>query len=522
MESLDPEVLRQAMLRAVNERATSDDFDPHAHLRDLLAPMGIAPEDCGGTITFEKKDPLVPSTVRLGGLPAIALVAQSVVAAKIWQMRGGLGQDIRVDLGQALRRLAPVTELKWETINGLPADIEERHLLAYHSYYRTKDGRHVMPQNLYPGMRSKMLEVLDCSDAPKALAKRISEYTADELEELGEEHGIVMVKVRSVEEFVREPVFEYLASRPLVEIEKVAESDPEPLPAWGTQPLSGIRALGMGHVIAGAGCGRSLASLGADCLNVWRFHEFEQQMMVATSNVGVRSTRLNVRSQAGREQVHGLLKDADIFYANRRPGLLQDLGMDLETAVGVRPGLIHVSLSLWGEGGPWSRRVGFDQTAGSATGMSAAEGSLANPKLPPTNIINDYLVGWLGATGAMVALARRAVEGGSYRVHVSLGRTAMWCASMGFFDWDYVRSVVGTGGEHQLIDPQLFTSITPLGIYQGVTENVTLSRTPHHYVNVLSPRGADQPVWLPTPTLFDAEAFYRAIPPELRQSAESQ
>ncbi|HEX8703259.1 MAG TPA: hypothetical protein VF815_30765 [Myxococcaceae bacterium] len=36
-----------------------------------------------------------------------------------------------------------------------------------------------------------------------------------------------------------------------------------------------------------------------------------------------------------------------------------------------------------------------------------------------------------------------------------------------------------------------------MGIYQGVTENVTLSRTPHHFANVLSPRGADQPVWLP-------------------------
>lgn len=519
MEAPDPAQLRAAMLHAINHRATDDDFDPHLHLRELLAPMGITPEDSGGTITFEKSDPLIPSTVRVGGLPAIALVAQSVVAAKLWRMRGGLGQDIHVDLGQALRRLAPVTEYKWETLNGLPADIEDRHLLAYHSYYRTKDGRHVMPQNHYPGIRSKMLQVLDCSDAPAALARAISRYTADELEQLGEEHGIVMVKVRSIEEFVQEPVFDYLAALPLVEIEKIGDSPVEPLPEWGTQPLSGVRALGMGHVIAGAGCGRSLASLGADCLNVWRFQEYEQDLMLTTSNVGVRSTRLNVRSDAGRTQVYELLEDADIFYANRRPGLLQDLGMDRDSTIRVRPGLIHVTFSLWGEGGPWSKRIGFDQIAGSGTGMAAAEGSLENPKLPPTNIINDYLVGWLGATGAMVALARRAVEGGSYRVHVSLGRTAMWCASLGFFDWDYVKSVVGTGGEHELIDPQLFTSITPLGIYQGVTENVSLSRTPHHYLNVLSPRGADQPVWLPRPQLFDSAAFYASIPAELRQAA---
>ncbi len=514
MEKNNPARLREAMLRAVNQRTKTDDFDPHAHLRDLLAVVGMTPEDCGGKISFAKKDPLIPSTLRLGGLPAIALVAQSVAAAKLWRMRGGLGQDISIDLGQAARRLAPVTEFKWETLNGLPSDPEDRNLMAYQRYYKTKDGRHVMPQNIYPISRAKMLKVLDTSDDQAALEKTFLKYTGDELEALGEEHGLVMCKVRSVEEFVKEPVFDYLAARPLIEIDKVADSPPEPLPDWGTLPLSGVRALGMAHVIAGAGCGRSLAALGADCLNVWRFGEVEQALVFASSNIGVRSTRLNVRAKDGLEKVYELLRDADIFYANRRPGLLKDLKVDLDTAIKVRPGLIHVTVSLWGEGGPWAKRIGFDQIAGTGTGTSAAEGSLENPLLPPTMIVNDYLVGWFASIGAMAALARRATEGGSYRVHVSLGRCAMWCISLGLFDWDYVRSVVGKSEEHKLIDPQLFTSLTPMGIYQGLTENVTLSRTPHHFMNVLSPRGADQPQWLPRPKLFDAEAFLKAVAPK--------
>jgi crotonobetainyl-CoA:carnitine CoA-transferase CaiB-like acyl-CoA transferase len=509
MEAADPAILRTAMLRAVNERATNDDFDPHAHLRDLLAGVGMAPGDSRGRITFERKDPLFPSTIRLGGLPAIALVAQSVAAARIWRMRGGLGQDISVDLGQAARRLAPINEFRWEMLNGLPNDLEDRNTLAYQSFHRTKDGRHVLPQNIYPVGKTRLLKVLDCADDAAAIGRVIASMTGDELEALGEEHGLVMVKVRSVEEFVREPVFDYLASRPLIEIEKVADSDPEPLPEWGTHPLSGIRALGLAHVIAGAGFGRSLASLGADCLNVWRFQEYEQALMLTSSNVGVRSTRLNVRGKDGRAKLYELLRDADIFYANRRPGLLAELGADLQTAIGVRPGLIHVTFSLWGEDGPWRNRIGFDQCAGAGSGMAVAEGSLDDPKLPPTGIINDYLCGWLATIGAMAALMRRATEGGSYRVHASLGRCAMWCT--GLFDWDYVRSVVGTGGEHELIDPQLFTSLTPLGIYQGLTENVTLSRTPHHYMNVLSPRGADQPVWLPLPKRFDPQEFFKSV-----------
>ncbi|WP_330455512.1 CoA transferase [Streptomyces sp. NBC_00820] len=497
METTDPARMREAMLRAVNDRLSHDEFDAHAELRDILAPLGLTPEDSGGSITFLKKDPLMSSATRLGGAAAVALVQQSVVAAKLWQMRGGLGQDITVDLGQAIRRLAPSTEARWELLNGYPPVISDRGLGSNFSFYPTADGRHIIPVNIYPGLKSKMLEVLDCADNPEAIGRAVKRHTADELEELGERHGIVFAKVRSVEEFTSEPVFDYLASRPLIEIEKIGDSAPEPLPDHGTHPLSGVRALGMGHVIAGAGIGRSLASLGADCLNIWRVMEWELDALVATANVGVRSTRLDVRGAEGHAQFHDLLKGADIFYANRRPGLLEELGADAATAIKVRPGLIHVTASCFGEGGPWGKRVGFDQVAGTVTGMVAAEGSLEHPKLPPTGIINDYLVAWLCATGAMAALARRAVEGGSYRVHVSLTRAAMWATTLGFFDWDYVRDTVGSGGEHELLDPQMFTSLTPLGIYQGVTENVTLSRTPHHYMNVLSPRGADQPIWLP-------------------------
>lgn len=503
--------MRDAMLRAVRNRASDDAFDPHAELREVLAPLGFTPEDSGGAITFLKRDPLLPSSIRIGGAAAVALTQQSVLAAKLWRMRAGLGQDITVDLGQAIRRLAPASELRWETLNGYPADMADRLVGSYLGFYPTRDGRHVIPANIYPGLKSKMLAVLDCADSPEALGRAIARHTADELEELGERHGIVFAKVRSVEEFVAEPVFEHLASRPLIEIEKVADTPPEPLPDWGTQPLSGIRALGMGHVIAGAGIGRSLAALGADVLNVWRVLEFEMDSLVATANVGVRSTRLNVRGTDGQATLHALLRDADVFYANRRPGLLTELGVDAHQAIGLRPGLVHVTASCHGDTGPWANRVGFDQVAGTVTGMVAAEGTLDQPKLPPTSIINDYLVAWLGATGALAALIRRATEGGSYRVHVSLTRAAMWASTLGFFDWGYVHRAVGSGGEHELLDPQLFTSLTPLGLYQGVTENVTLSRTPHHYLNVLSPRGADQPAWLPKPRQVDVAALAKAL-----------
>ena len=82
------------------------------------------------------------------------------------------------------------------------------------------------------------------------------------------------------------------------------------------------------------------------------------------------------------------------------------------------------------------------------------------------------------AAGVVTALLRRATEGGSYRVHVSLTRAALWILSLGIFDRGYARAVAGTGERHAYLDPELFTASTALGHYQGVTEQVRMSLTP--------------------------------------------
>jgi crotonobetainyl-CoA:carnitine CoA-transferase CaiB-like acyl-CoA transferase len=185
-----------------------------------------------------------------------------------------------------------------------------------------------------------------------------------------------------------------------------------------------------------------------------------------------------------------------VFYANRRPGYLEQIGVSAEQAAAVRPGIVHVTASLNGEHGPWAGRVGFDQTAGSLVGMMNLEGDASGPALPPILVVNDYIVSWLMATGAVEALARRAVEGGSYRVHVSLTRAALWILSMGVFDRGYAAEVAGSVEEHRYLDPETFTVDTALGEYQGVTEQVRMSLTPGRYAVPLVPRGSSRPEWL--------------------------
>ena len=61
-----------------------------------------------------------------------------------------------------------------------------------------------------------------------------------------------------------------------------------------------------------------------------------------------------------------------------------------------------------------------------ASGLMTIEGSEREPRLPLTGLINDYITGYMGAIGASAALVKRATEGGSWHVSVSLTRTAMW------------------------------------------------------------------------------------------------
>ncbi|MCX5181553.1 CoA transferase [Streptomyces sp. NBC_00268] len=198
--------------------------------------------------------------------------------------------------------------------------------------------------------------------------------------------------------------------------------------------------------------------------------------MYLTTNVGVRSTTLSPYAEESRARIHELLAGADVFYANRRPGYLDSIGLSEAEAISRRPGLIYATASLNGRGGPWQNRVGFDQTADALTGLLHLEGDGDKPALPPISVVNDYLVSWFMTAGIAEALRRRAVDGGSHRVHVSLSRVALWILSMGIFDQGCAQQVAGTGELHAY--SETFTAETPLGHNQGVTDQVKMSDTP--------------------------------------------
>jgi crotonobetainyl-CoA:carnitine CoA-transferase CaiB-like acyl-CoA transferase len=492
--------LEDKVRRALSSRIKDDvTISPSRELSDVLAEVGLDQSSGGGNVVFEGRDPIISSPLPLATMAAVSLMAKAVTAADIWRLRTGEGQDLSVKLGQVLHRLCPFYDKKWELLNGYapgtPHDPTNPFMPSF--MYPTRDGRWMQFVNIYPRTKTAALAFLGCNDDPRAIGEAIRKWDALPLEEAANRAGLQATVVRTAEEFLATEQFQYIKDLPLIAVKKIGESSPEPFTPEPRSPLDGVRALGLGHVIAGAGLGRALAYHGADVLNVWRPQDFEMDLTYYTANVGMRSTTMDIGQEVSRLRLESLIRESDVFFANRRPGFLQNYRLSAEDVADIRPGIVHVDMSLYGENGPWANRTGFDQNAGGVSGIFALEGTPEVPRLTEIFVVNDYAMSWLGAVGTMAALKRRAIEGGSYRVRISLLRLSLWLLQIGVFDKSYARSVAGKPGDHAFLPPTLFKAETPCGDYQGVTDQVVMTRTPGRYRVPLVPRGSSHPEWLP-------------------------
>ena len=179
-----------------------------------------------------------------------------------------------------------------------------------------------------------------------------------------------------------------------------------------------------------------------------------------------------------------------MLFRSYRPGAVAARGFSPEQVAALRPGIVCVSICAYGHDGPWSGRRGFDSIVQNVTGLTAVQGSLAEPRNLPVQAL-DYICGYLAALGAMVGLARRAEQGGSWLVRVSLVQVAHWIASLGLTD--------PAGGTAELA-PEELAKITmesdgPFGRLTHLKPILQLSDTPPYYARPAEPLGTSPATW---------------------------
>jgi crotonobetainyl-CoA:carnitine CoA-transferase CaiB-like acyl-CoA transferase len=472
-------------------RGTLAAFDPLAPLDELLSSVGLSRALSGGTVSFTGEDPIVSSAHRLGACIGIPLMANAVAAAALHRLRGGPAQDLQLDLRQAVHSINP-SAFWTPTLNGEhaphPLVLDNPFLVVP---YRSADGRWVLATGVYPRLAAMWCRFLDVPPDMGKVAAAIADWNGFELEEAASAAGLPVTVVRTPGEWLVHPQGALLATQPVVSLERIGDAPVRDLgPAQ--RPFDGIRVLSFTHAVAGPTVGRTLAEQGADVLCATRPNDYEHDFIYDEANVGSRSAYLDLDGEIGQERLAELLPNADIVVNNHRSGALERHGLEPRELAQRHPGLVHVSVTCYGSDGPWARRGGFDMNGSAASGLMTVEGSPAEPKLPVTGLINDYITGYMGAIGATAALAKRATEGGSWHVTVNLTRTAMWCGSLGLVD----PTLAGTDDEHSLREPAAYDAWTPLGEVHMLAPPVRFSHTSPSWPDpILVPRGSGRVEW---------------------------
>jgi crotonobetainyl-CoA:carnitine CoA-transferase CaiB-like acyl-CoA transferase len=196
-------------------------------------------------------------------------------------------------------------------------------------------------------------------------------------------------------------------------------------------PLTGIRVIDYSHFLAGPHMSRCLAAMGADVIKVERpkggdagrahgYFKDGQSGYFLQQNMGKQGLCIDLKDKRGLALMHELVKTADVFVENYRPGALTKLGLGYAELSKLNPRLIYCSVSAYGHTGPDSTKAGFGLIAEAKSGAMAQVG---NPGEAPPLLripIADMYTGVHGVAAICAALVGRASSGKGQHIDLAL------------------------------------------------------------------------------------------------------
>jgi len=194
-----------------------------------------------------------------------------------------------------------------------------------------------------------------------------------------------------------------------------------------------MRVIDLSTMIAGPFCAAMLGEFGAEVIKVELPGAGDPLRQFGTPNASgssfnwlnegrnKKSVTLDIRQPEGAQLLRRLIEQADVLIENFRPGTLEKWGLGYEVLKAIRPELVLVRVSAYGQDGPYRQRPGYARVAHGFAGLTHLAGHPDGPPVVPgSTALADYITGMYAALGALLALIARQHEGAGQWVDVGL------------------------------------------------------------------------------------------------------
>ena len=382
----------------------------------LCASVGWSGAGWDARVRFADSPEPLATAMPIGQVASIALGAVGFSASAIAERRGIPAGPVMVDPFAAALAMCANDYLRvdGETPGSWP---------ELTRFYRASDGW-VFLHGGFPPHTARLVAALDAPLDREALAARVARLPAQDIEDRCVASNTCGRRLQTEADWLAHPAGAAVAARPVLDITPLAGGAPRP---WtpAAMPLEGIRVLDLSRVLAGPTIGRTLAEHGAEVLRIASPNLPSIEPLVIDTGYGKRSAFVDLEAAEGRAALTALISQADVFVDGYRPGALARHGLDPDSLDRLSPGIVYLTLSAFGEDGPWGGLRGYDSLVQATVGLAGGD----PPRRLPCQPL-DYLAGYLGAFAIMRALMLRAESGVGARIELSLAGMAHWLRAM--------------------------------------------------------------------------------------------
>lgn len=199
--------------------------------------------------------------------------------------------------------------------------------------------------------------------------------------------------------------------------------------------LSGIKVIDLTRALAGPVCSSLLGDMGAEVIRVENPEDGKEKpvmdLAVRLFHRNKKSITLNMRSEKGKDILRRLIQGSDVLIENFKPGVMKQMGFDYSEVKKINPRMVMVSISGYGQTGPYSGRAGLDGVGQAMGGIMSSTGPEGSPPTFAGAAIADIGSGIFGAFGAVLALYKRNSTGSGQHVETTLMDSIAYMMGLG-------------------------------------------------------------------------------------------